>query len=336
MEVKLKTLIKIFVVVICSTVFLLIFTGVSCTITPEGISILDGNFESPKFLELNVLSEKEINLLFSTDIKIENLKIETFPVSQLVNIESKNLGEGSWQIITTETFDCTKTYVIEGYVLDARKNSLYFKDSFVGFNNRIPKVVINEIRTEYSKPKVEFIELKVLSDGNLGGMELITASDGSENSYVIPSVEVKSGDYVVIHYRNIEDGCIDELENDKELSTATESSSSRDLWIENSSARIAKSDVIILKERIQGNIADGIIFTESSFSAWKTDYMAECAEVLISSEAWSGESVISDGLTTTRTLSRQNLNKDKSAWIVVGTSKATPGKENSSVVYVAK
>ena len=64
--------------------------------------------------------------------------------------------------------------------------------------------------------------------------------------------------------------------------------------------------------------------------------MAECAEVLISSEAWSGESVISDGLTTTRTLSRQNLNKDKSAWIVVGTSKATPGKENSSLVYVAK
>ncbi len=331
-----KTFIKISTILIISTFILIIFSGISCTLTPEGISILSGNYESPKFLELKVNSENSLQLLFSTSINLENLKIYPLDESQEIQVESKDLGEGLWQINSVTDFDCRKTYLIEGYVLDERGNSLYFKDSFTGFNGRVPKVVINEIRTEYSKPKVEFIELKVLSDGNLGGMELITASDGSENSYVIPSVEVKSGDYVVIHYRNIEEGCIDELENDKELSTATESSSARDLWIENSSARIAKSDVIILKERIQGNIADGIIFTESSFSAWKTDYMAECAEVLISSEVWSGESVISDGLTTTRTLSRQNLNKDKSAWIVVGTSQATPGKENSSLVYVAK
>jgi hypothetical protein len=194
--------------------------------------------------------------------------------------------------------------------------------------------VINEIRTEYSKPKVEFIELKVLSDGNLGGIELVVASD--EDSYIFPAVEVKSGDLVVLHYRNIEEGCIDEIDNDKELSTATESSSSIDLWIENTSARIAKSDVILLKNKRQGEIVDSGLYMENSATSWKTPFLSECAELAISSETWIGNPVISDGVTATRTLSRVNLNKDASAWIVTATSKASPGKENSSQKYVAK
>ena len=253
-----------------------------------------------------------------------------------MQFETKNLGEGLWQIDTSSDFDCRKKYLIEGYVLDQRGNSLYFKDSFIGFNGRVPKVVINEIRTEYSKPKVEFIELKVLSEGNLGGMELVVASDGEEKSYIFPAIEVKPDELVVLHFRKIEDGCIDEIENDKELSTATESSSSVDLWIENTSARIGKSDVILLKNKRQGEVVDSVLYMESSATSWKTPFLSECAELAISSETWIGNPVISDGLTATRTLSRVNLNKDASAWIVTATSKASPGKENSSQKYVAK
>ena len=315
---------------------MIIFSGISCTLTPEGISILSGNYESPKFLELKVNSENSLQLLFSTLVNLENLKIYPLDESQELQFETKNLGEGLWQIDTSSDFDCRKKYLIEGYVLDQRGNSLYFKDSFIGFNGRVPKVVINEIRTEYSKPKVEFIELKVLSEGNLGGMELVVASDGEEKSYVFPAIEVKPDELVVLHFRKIEDGCIDEIENDKELSTATESSSSVDLWIENTSARIGKSDVILLKNKRQGEIVDSVLYMESSASSWKTDFLSECAELAISSETWIGNPVISDGVTATRTLSRVNFNKDASAWIVTATSKASPGKENSSQKYVAK
>ena len=315
---------------------MIIFSGISCTLTPEGISILSGNYESPKFLELKVISENSLQLLFSTSINIENLKIYPLEENQEVQVESKNLGEGLWQIDSFSDFDCRKNYLIEGYVLDQRGNSLYFKDSFIGFNGRVPNVVINEIRSEYSKPKVEFIELKVLSEGNLGGMELMVASDGEENSYIFPSVEVKPDDLVVLHFRKIEDGCIDEIENDKELSTATESSSSIDLWIENTSARIAKSDVILLKNKRQGEVVDSVLYMENSATSWKTPFLSECAELALSSETWIGNPVNSDGLTATRTLSRVNLNKDASAWIVTATSKASPGKENSSQAYSAK
>ena len=312
---------------------MIIFSGISCTLTPEGISILSGNYESPKFLELKVNSENSLQLLFSTSINLENLKIYPLGENQELQVESQNLGEGIWKIDASSNFDCRKIYLIEGYVLDQRGNSLYFKDSFMGFNGRVPKVVINEIRTEYSKPKVEFIELKVLSEGNLGGMELVVASDGEENNYVFPAVEVKSEDLVVLHFRKIEDGCIDEIENERELSLATESSSSIDLWIENEKSRIAKSDVILLKNKRQGEVVDSVLYMESSASSWKTPFLSECAELALSSETWIGNPVNSDGVTSTRTLSRVNLNKDASAWIVTATSKASPGKENSTQAY---
>ena len=330
---KLKNFIKLFITLFISSIFLIIFSGISCTLTPEGISILSGNYESPKFLELKVNSKNSLQLLFSTSINLENLRIYPLDENQEVKVESKNLGEGLWQIDASSDFDCRKKYLIEGYVLDQRGNSLYFKDSFIGFNGRVPKVVINEIRTEYSKPKVEFIELKVLSEGNLGGMELVVASDGEEKSYVFPAIEVKPDELVVLHFRKIEDGCIDEIENDKELSTATESSSSVDLWIENTSARIAKSDVILLKNKRQGEVVDSVLYMESSASSWKTPFLSECAELALASESWIGNPVISDGVTATRTLSRVNFNKDASAWIVTATSKASPGIENSTQAY---
>ena len=328
-----KNLVKLFTILFISSIIMIIFSGISCTLTPEGISILSGNYESPKFLELKVNSKNSLQVLFSTSINLENLKIYPLGENQELQVESKNLGEGLWQIDACSDFDCRKIYLIEGYVLDQRGNSLYFKDSFMGFNGRVPKVVINEIRTEYSKPKVEFIELKVLLEGNLGGMELVVASDGQDNSYVFPSIEVKPDDLVVLHFRKIEDGCIDEIENDKELSTATESTSSIDLWIENTSARIGKSDVILLKNKQQGEIVDSVLYMESSASSWKTPFLSECAELAISSESWIGNPVISDGVTATRTLSRVNPNKDASAWIVTATSKASPGKENSTQAY---
>ena len=331
-----KPFINFLSIVLCTLLFFMAFSGISCAITPEGISILSGNYESPKFLDLQVISENSIRLTFSTSINFDKIQITEFQTNQMMNVTYQDLGKGIWQIDSDENFDCTKSYIIEGYVLDERKNSLYFKDSFIGHNGRVPKVVINEIRTEYSKPKVEFIELKVLSEGNLGGMELVVASDGQDNSYILPAVEVKSDDLVVLHFRKIEEGCIDEIGNDKELSTATESSDAIDLWIENEKSRIAKSDVILLKNKRQGEVVDSVLYMESSASSWKIDFISECAQLALSSETWIGNPVISDGLTATRTLSRQNLNKDSSAWIVTATSKATPGKENSSQAYAPK
>ena len=234
-----------------------------------------------------------------------------------------------------------ETVGVEGNVKDSHGNTLYFKNTFQGYNSRVPEVQLNEIRTEYTKPKCEFVELLILSDGNLGGMELITASDGEDKVYILPPAEVKSGEYVVIHLRKLEDESEDELDEDITLSSGTESGSWRDLWAENTSARIAKSDVVLLKDRINGKIVDAVLFAESSYSAWKNDFIESCAKQAYEDGAWKNgysvqNAVCSDGLTTSRTLSRISSGKTKDDWIVVASKGCSMGGENSTVAYVTQ
>jgi alcohol dehydrogenase class IV len=66
-------------------------------------------------------------------------------------------------------------------VEDKNKNTLNVLISFRTRNDRMPEVVINEIRTAYSNPRVEFIELKTTSAGNLGGMRLFAAYENGND-----------------------------------------------------------------------------------------------------------------------------------------------------------
>ncbi|MCR5699376.1 MAG: hypothetical protein K6G52_07020 [Treponemataceae bacterium] len=323
-----------------SIVVLSFFTGISCTLNPQGIQILNGDYTSPKLISFDLLSENSATVCFSRSIILDEIQVENLTSENNVSLEATDLGNGSWQIDFTENLDCSNFYALEGNVKDEHGNSLYFKNKFQGYNSRIPELRLNEIRTELSKPKCEFIELEILSDGNLGGMQIITASDGEEKAVILPNAEVKQGEFVVIHMRKLEDDCTNELDEDTLLSGGTDSGSHRDLWIENTSARIGKSDVIIVKDRLDGNIVDAIVFRESSCLNWKNDYVKNCAQQVFQSGIWDGtdeeSAVCSDGLTTTRTLCRQNDGHSKNSWIVVATGKCSPGKTNSSEAYVAK
>ncbi|MCR4790994.1 MAG: hypothetical protein K5839_07950 [Treponemataceae bacterium] len=332
---------KILISFLISGIVICVFTGISCSLSPEGISILSGDYDSPKLLSFDLQSESRAQLAFSREINLDRIKIRE-SVSQIeIQVDKENLGNGIWNLNFEENLSCTKNYLIEGNVKDQRGNSLYFKDKFQGFNSRVPEIILNEIRSEYSKPKCEFVELYTLSDGNLGGMQLICASDGIEKSYIFPSAEVKAGEYIVLHFRSIEEDLIDEVGENTSLSKGCESGNHRDLWIDNKSARIAKSDVILLKDRINGKVIDAVLYCESENSNWKNQFMQECAEEAFNSSIWKngfevGDAVCSDGLTCSRTLSRINKNSnDKESWIVVATSGASPGKENSSEKYLA-
>ena len=331
---------KLLCAVLLSVVVLSFFTGISCTLNPQGIHILNGDYTSPKLLSFDLLSENSASVRFSRSIILDEIQVENLTSKTNVDIEATDNGNGVWQIIFTENMDCANFYTLEGNVKDAHGNSLYFKNKFQGYNSRVPQLQLNEIRTELSKPKCEFIELLILSDGNLAGMQIITASDGEEKSIILPPAEVKKGEFVVIHMRKLEEDCVNELDENTLISGGTESGTHRDLWIDNTSARIAKSDIIIVKDRFDGNIVDALIFRESSCQNWKNEYMNKCAQEVFQSGIWQGKdeesAVCSDGLTVTRTLCRKDDSHSPNSWIVVATGKHSPGKENSKEPYVAK
>lgn len=354
------------------TCLLFSLSGASCNISSTGIEIVPFSNTPPKLLTHSFIDESSLVMSFTGEVLLKNLQIlEKTPDGQEVLFsEATSCKLENDSALTNEGFNeyynlevsfekntvCGNNYVLSGTAEDLQGNSLLFEIAFTGFNSRIPNVILSEIRSAYTKPKYEFIEFFVLTDGNLAGMELLSAYDGPEADYVFPAVEVKKGDYFVLHMRNDGEGCIDEVGDNLNLAFYSDSVENvRDLWVSNNSARIGNSDVILLKNRKGGQILDGIMFNQSANVQWQKELQVEYAKLLFDAKLWAGgfdvlNAVNSDGVTATRTLSRQNIVSlyeafsndklsypfivDDSHWAVVATSNATMGTENSAKLYI--
>jgi len=238
-------------------------------------------------------------------------------------------------------------------VEDDKGNTLSVLSPFRGRNDRMPRLSITEIRTEYSKPKVEFVEFKTESAGQLGGLRLFVSGAGFEESLLeFPRVEVASGEYIVVHMRKLDEASIDELST-LDASVGVEAlPEARDFWLEGNEKRIRKTDVIALADQ-DGAFLDAVLLSESALGDWKTEEMAAGANALEEAKAWnkstglppSGsealcpiDAFISAGGTTTRTLCRDESISDSNSasdWYVTATSCASPGAPNRTERYVA-
>jgi hypothetical protein len=229
-------------------------------------------------------------------------------------------------------------------------------------NNRIPALVINELRTEYSKPKCEFIELKTLQAGNLGALRVFIAGNNKAPMvYEFPSIEVKSGEYITLHLRTTEESNCDELGSNLEESGGSDSSpTARDIWIPGSNKLLHKTDAIYLLDQ-DDLVVDAVMISESADPWWNKDYLAEAAEFLyeaskssvngspgrgLSERAWKSptgtvcspaDAIRSTGTTLTRTICRDETVKENSGtaveWYITANSSATPGKPNNPKRY---
>ncbi|MFA6938239.1 MAG: hypothetical protein WCQ67_08410 [Treponema sp.] len=369
-ELFLKTILPALVLTASVT---LAISPVSCKITEEGIQLLTGDFSVPKIQTFTVQSNECVKLEFdkpivktSATVFLENKESSQAEVANILTNENKTATFTFSQ--KTET---GKKYIIQGMVNDENGNSLTFSIPFKGYNSSIPSIAISEVRNAYSsstnkitgakKYKSEYIELYVLKEGNLSGLELVSAGDGEEKKYSLPAVNVLAGEYILIHLRNLEEGSIDELENNIALSTATDSSDkARDFWVQNKTARLSSSDIIILRNSGNSEILDAFVFAESSLQEWDASYKqfvqdVEASGIWVDTESNATcsvqSAVISDNITssaTTRSFSRQNvlllkpdissgkITNSSSQWIVTAAKGITPGYENSTTYYVKK
>ena len=343
-------------VVVASVLFV-----VSCKITAEGIESLEGDFEVPVLNEFVQVNEKTFELNFSEPVEL----------SEICILKERNLIQNSETISIENNSDCMKTILLEdgsnleigqefclsGIATDLNGNSLSFSIPFYGFNNNMAGLVLSEIRADMSKTKVEFVELYVYKAGNVGGMLLYSASDDGKDEYVFPAAEVKKGEYIVVHFRSLEEqtaGCVDEISGNLNLSVADDScTDARDFWLAGSEARIGKSDVILLRERLGGKLMDSVVYAEDSLVSWKNEAFVNAVTEAVEFGVWYGgvevsAAASSTGITNTRTLSRQNISQivtavennlsmpenNRNCWMITKTSSASPGKENSSEPYV--
>jgi hypothetical protein len=336
-------------------VFVLLYllcTMVSCKVTADGIEIISGDFTAPELLSFLSESAEEILIGFSEKVRLTGVHITSAADGALYAKAEQTEGESSavQRIVLSQKTQTGEHYRLTGVVEDVKGNTLSFSVGFSGYNERVPVLILSEVRTEYSNPKAEFIELYAVTAGDLAGVTVYSAYDGVECVYEFSSCEVAAGEYIVLHYRKLTDDCIDETGTNLLLSGGTDASAARDFWVNNTAARIVKSDVILLRKRSGGALLDALLYSESGKTDWKNDVLRKAAEEAHASGLWSAGSAVenalnSDKVTATRTIGRQNIptiaaaktysgtENGRSAWAVTATSSASPGKLNSTTPF---
>ncbi len=302
--------------------------SVSCKLTPEGISILTGDYVCPKLEEFKSISESELQMTFSKPIKIHDLMVfDPESETEIIctdEILSRTENEMNFNIDLQQKMVCGKKYFLRGIAEDFKGNSLSFSLAFSGYNSNVPALYMNEIRVKYSKPKAEFIELIAETDGNLAGVRLEFAKKNIV--YEFPSCEVKKGEYIVLHLRTSD----------------TTKVCNHDFWLDNETTSVSATDVILLREREYGNLLDAVLLAEPDKAEWIPETkMLQFAQEAYDAGLWPKDfgieqAVCTEGVTATRTVSRINRTQGKDSWIVTKSSGATPGCENCTEVYVKK
>jgi hypothetical protein len=298
----------------------------------------------PELLAVRASSSSEVNFLFSEPVTVVSLTLD--PPADVV--DSAN---GETVSIRLDTPYAVGTKVtVDILVRKEDGNTLEAVITFSAFNDRVPAFEINELRTEMSKPRVEFIELKMLSAGNLAGIRLFIASNGTAVPvYELPAVEVDEGDYVLIHPRNPDyiNG-LDELGSDLSLSTADDAKAQadcppdvRDLWFPENKETLRKSDAVYFMDQ-QDNVIDAVVYCDKTKEAEKwgaNPNFISAMEILTASGAWTGTSGVSgignvfdsSGTSPTNTINRREHHSDTNTaedWYKSGTGKASAGKTN--------
>lgn len=276
----------------------------SCRVTSEGIEIVGGDYAAPVLENFFVVDDMTVEARFSEAVEISDVVIS--PVINGVSdsyehSENENLSmalaaacgmrgkieaaverSNDGRVFTFRFCENTKvgkSYELFGVVHDEIGNSLTFCVPFIGFNSEVPKIIMTEIQAKYAKASLktgvvyrsEYVEFLALNDGNLAGIELISASDGEAKKYEFPPVEVEKGQIFLVHLRTIGDGCINEGEDFDEATAEFACNGILDLWSENTAARFNDgSDVIILRNSINDSIMDGVMYIADSETDWKT------------------------------------------------------------------
>lgn len=315
----------------------------SCKVTMEGIEIIGGDYTAPSLNEINIIDEQNLELKFSETVKLTNVV-----VSPIINgisdsdMHSSNemlspalaAASGQYGRIENEIeyvdssntiivhlkspTEIGKDYEIFGVVEDRIGNTLTFTSPFSGYNSNIPKMIMTEVQIKYGKGssggnaiyRSEYVELMALEAGNLTGVEIISASDGENKKYQFPNVEVEKGEIIIVHLRTAGEGCINESENLNEATAPHSKDGIRDLWDTNTTARLNdSSDVIVLRNRVDGSIMDGLMYASIDATEWKKgvgDYAVEMQALGIYPSWEIKNASSSKGCTTLRSLTRQN------------------------------
>jgi hypothetical protein len=304
--------------------------------------VLGFSSEAPVFLACRPLSAREISFQFSLPVKVKFVNLEPpLPV--------ESLSDGAdVKLVLGENPSGGEQFMADLLVEDGAGNTLNVLIPFRTRNDRLPRILINELRTEYSKPRTEFVELKTLEAGNLGALRLyIAGNTKAPLVFEFPPAELAAGEYIVLHLRTLDSdtGRADETGRDLGLSKGNEAGGkARDFWIPDSAKLLHKTDAVYLMDQ-DNRIIDAVMLSETPDAWWSKEEFVQTADMFYQENAWLSadgkiagpqDAVITGKTTPTRSICRaEGVSDGNNAgdWYITVNSGATPGGPNNPKRY---
>ena len=319
---------------------------------PELVTFWGGDLSVPTLGEVRAVSASGVNATFSAPVSVVSAEVLAGEEIGGNDIDEENRpdreripvtwGEGAEKnsVLFTMGKPCAlaERAILSGLVRDAKGNTLSFAVPFTAYNDRVPTLRISEVRTDYSKPKVEYIELCALSAGNIGGVEIFNAANAANPVRELPAAEVASGEYIVWHFRSLEEGLVNETGALDASAGVDARAAARDFWDTQTKAPFKGTNVILIRERKGGAIMDALLCAEGDMADWPDDAVRGAASEAAKAGAWRPGPAVSDaanatGTTVTRTLARDPTLADTDTaadWKVCATGKCSPGTVNAA------
>jgi len=332
---------------LCFVQALLVFGSCSTGDAGNPARMMGGSSQALLYLNHKAVSDDEIEFVFSRPVTVKYLSF-----SPEISVHSIENGS-TVRVKLAEAPEPGKMITADLVAEDEKRNSINALVSFRARNNRMPDLVINEVCTEYANAaagrKSEFIEFVMKSSGNLGGMRVFIVGNSNaakETIFEFSPVEVKSGDYVVLHLRSYDPSNKDEYGTDLAESGGINSSpTARDFWIPGETKLLHKTAMIYVLDQ-DDKVINAVILCENPNAPWPKDYFFDTANFLFLKGAWKSadgitcrpsDAVSSAGTTNTRTICRDETAENSNSaadWYITATSSATPGGPNNPKRYL--
>jgi hypothetical protein len=315
--------------------------GSSCSLE-ESMQVLGTRSQTPVFLNCKAVSAREIQFRFSGPVQVLS-----FAADPPLPVEAIEGGE-TVQVSLSEDIPGGELFTVDILVEDEGGNTLNVLIPFRSRNETMPRLIINELRTEYSSPRSELVEFKVLEGGNLGGLRLFIAGNTkSPLTFEFLPIKVAEGEYIVLHLRTLstDTGAVNEVGDDLELSGGNGANkNARDFWIPGSEKLLHRTDAVYLLDQ-DDMVMDAVMLSETPDAWWTKDQFVEAADMLYQQGAWNSaggeipsptDAVSAGSVSPTRTICRDEETEDSNTrddWYITVNSGETPGTKNNPKRY---
>jgi len=303
---------------------------VGCGGAPQWPQMYNGDWDPMVLERVAVTAAHRVSFAFNKPVFINEARFDP-PVT----LAESYWEEGILHLVTEELLEAGEEYWLDAIIRDDAGNLASMLVNFYGLNENMPELLINEFVARGSGNNPDFVELRMMSSGNLGGITVYNGSPSQWTSRVVlPTEEVAAGDLIVIHFR----------EGRREIPGVL------NIHVPDGTGLPTTSGGITVTAFPDGPLLNAVLWSDRTYDpasdrrGFGTAAQLRIFEEVVALGGWSvrGDYVVPDdgidpdGHTATRSINRYNdgRNTDSPAdWYIVATSEASPGQQNSVILH---